>query len=315
MTTSNSYNLQWNRNSVIEDALSLIGVTSSFRNPSAADYATGNKWLNYLIKAWQKKGLRPTQQTQIVIFLNSGDNTYTLGPSGTHASYSYSQATTTANAVAGASTISIDNTVGFVAGYNIGIELDTLIMQWTTIVSVVGDVVTLTDPLDADVVTGNVIYAYPTKIQKPLRFNNCQRALPNGTEAMVGIENRSEYFNISNKTIKGYPTQLHYSPKINDGLLYIFPIASSVTQVLKATVEYPLEVFTNSTQTPPFPDEWALPLIYNLAAILAPVFGFFGPEADKIMQMAASFEDDILSTDIEDNYIQFLPDTEGDYTY
>lgn len=315
MTTSESYALQWNRNTVIEDALSLIGVASAFRNPSAADYATGNKWLNYLIKAWQKKGLRPPQQTQVVIFLNTDDNTYTLGPSGTHASYSYNQASTTADALAGATAIIIDDNTGFVAGYNIGIQIDINTMQWTTIASVSGTTINLTNPLDDDIVTGNTIYVYPLRIQKPLRFNNCQRALPNGTEAMVGIENRSDYFNISNKTIKGYPTQLHYSPKINDGLLYIFPIASDVTLVLKATVEYPLEVFTGSTQTPPFPDEWAMPLIYNLAAIMAPVFGFFGPEADKITQMAASFEDDILSNDVEDNFIQFTPDVNGDYVY
>ncbi len=315
MSTSGVYNYTMNRNEIIFEALSLIGVASSFRNPSASEYATGVKWLNILIKAWQKKGLRPTQQTQIVVFLSTTANQYTLGPNGDHASYTYNQAVTTADSVMGATTITIDDTAGFVAGYNIGIEINVNVMQWTTIVSVVGQVVTLADPLDADLITGNVVFAYPAKVQKPLRFNNCQRALPDATEAIVGIENRADYFNISNKTIQGYVTQMHYSPKINDGLLYVFPISSQVTQVLKATVEYPLEVFTSSTQTPPFPDEWLLPLIYGLATLMGPVFGFFGPEFETIKGMAAAFEDDILSNDVEDNFIQFTPDTDGNCTY
>lgn len=315
MVTSGSYSFQMTRNEVILEALSLIGVAGAFRNPSAEEYATGAKWLNILIKAWQKKGLRPTQQTQAVIFLDTVNNKYTLGPNGTHASYTYAQTELDGDQLAGATTIDVLDVDGIAAGYPIGIEIDTETMQWTTVVSVVGLTITLTDPLDENVTSGGIIYAYPEKIQKPLRFNNCQRALPDGTEAIVGIENRSDYFNISNKTIKGYVTQLHYSPKINDGELYVFPISSQCTQVLKATIEYPLEVFTSSTQTLPFPAEWCAATIYGLAALIAPIFGFFGPEYESVKAMAGQLEEDVLGTDVEDNYIQFLPDTDGNCSY
>lgn len=316
MTTSGVYSYSLNRNEILFEALSLVGVASAFRNPSAEEYATASRWLNILIKAWQKKGLRPTQQTQIVVFLNTTDNSYTLGPSGDHASYTYNQTELTANSVSGASTITVTATTGFAASYYVGIELDDGTMQWTTESGApAGSVITLATPLTGNASTGNIVYVYPAKIQKPLRFNNCQRALPDGTEAMVGIENRSDYFNISNKTIPGYVTQLHYSPKINDGELYVFPISSSVQQVLKATVEYPLEVFTSSTQTPPFPDEWTAAIIYGVATLIAPIFGFLGEEYEKIKTMAGALEDDVLSNDVEDNYIQFTVDTDGSASY
>lgn len=315
MTSSGEYSFSMDRNEIIYRALALVGVASQFRNPSAEEYAVGAIWLNILIKAWQKKGLRPTQQTQIVVFLDTVKNQYTLGPNGDHASYTYNQTETTADASSGATAIVVDSATGFAAGYAVGIEISPTEMQWTTVSSVVGTTINLTDALDSDVITGNVVFVYPAKVQKPLRFNNCQRALPDGTEAIVGIENRSDYFNISNKTIQGYVTQLHYSPKVNDGELYVFPISAQVTQVLKATVEYPLEVFTASTQTPPFPAEWYSPMIYGLATLMAPEFGFFGPEYESLKAMAAQLEEDILSTDVEDNFIQFSPDTDGNYSY
>lgn len=315
MATSGVFEYTMNRNQIIFEALSLIGVASAFRNPSAEEYATGARWLNILIKAWQKKGLRPTQQTQVVIFLDTTNNNYTLGPAGDHASYTYNQAAITADAVASTTAIIVDNSTGFVADYPIGIEIDVNTMQWTTVASVVGATINLTDPLDADIITGNIVFVYPALIQKPLRFNNCQRALPDATEAIVSIENRKDYFDISNKTIQGYVTQMHYSPKINDGELYIFPISAQVTQVLKATVEYPLEVFTESEQSPPFPSEWYLALIYGLATVMGPLFGFFGAEYDAISTKAGQFEEDIIGTDVEDNFIQFTPDTDGNYSY
>lgn len=317
MATSGVYRLSYTRNNIIYDALSLIGAASVFRNPSAGDYETGNRWLNYLIKAWQKKGLRPTQQVQIVVFLDTVSNEFILGPGGSHAAYTYDFTEASADANAGDNTIVVDDVLGFVVGNPIGIEQTINFMQWTTISSITGNVIGLTDVLTGAVSSGNTVFTYPTTaaIQTPLRFNNCQRALTNGTEAMVGIENRKDYFDISNKTIQGYPTQLHYSPQINNGQLYIFPISSDTTIVLKATVEYPLEIFTASNQTAPFPDEWVLALIYGLAALMAPVFGFFGTEGDKITAMAGALEADIIGTDVEDNFIQFTPDVNGDYAY
>lgn len=315
MVSSGVYSLEMDRNQLLYRSLELVGVATQFRNPSAQEYATASSWMNILIKAWQKKGLRPTQQTQIVVFLDVEKNQYTLGTNGDHASYTYVQTTSDGDFATGLTAIDVLDTTGIAAGYTIGIEISSLVMQWTTVVSVVGNTVNLTDPLDADLTSGNIIFCYPALVQKPLRFNNCQRALPDGTEAIVGIENRSEYFNISNKTIQGYVTQLHYSPKVNNGELYVFPRSAQVTQVLKATVEYPLEVFTQSTQTPPFPSEWYAALIYGVAALMAPAFGFFGAEYDSILKMAAALEDDVLSNDVEDNYIQFSPDIDGNYTY
>jgi len=65
---------------------------------------------------------------------------------------------TTADATVGATAIVVDSNAGFTTGYPVGIEVSPAVMQWTTVASVVGTTINLTDPLDADVTSGNVLF-------------------------------------------------------------------------------------------------------------------------------------------------------------
>jgi hypothetical protein len=306
MTTSGVYNLTWDRNTIIKDALSKIGVASAFYEPAAEDYAIGAKNLNYYIKYLEQKGLRPPQLYQAYVFLSGTKNTYTLGVNGDHATLSYNQTALTSSAASGASAIVVNGVTGFVAGYNIGIQLDDGTMQWTTISSVVGTTINLATTLTASASSGNIVFAYQNKIQKPLVLHQVTRYSIAGDDTNVEVYNRSDYFNISNKTAIGAITGVHYSPKINDGILYVYPQTNNVTDVLKLDIEYPLEIFTASGQTPPFPDKWALPLIYGTAFYCADDFGFNGAEYELLAQKYRMLEDELLSTDVADKTIQFI---------
>lgn len=306
MTTSGIYNLTWDRNTIVREALSKIQVASAFYEPSAEDFAVGIKNLNFYIKYLQKKGLRPSQLYQVTCFLQKNQNTYTLGANGDNSTLSYTQTTASSAAVSGATSIIVTSATGFVNNYYLGIQLDSGSVQWTTVSSVSGSTINLAATLTGSVSSGNVVFVYQSKAQKPLKIHTATRYAITGDDTPISVVNRSDYFDISNKTADGAVTNIHYSPKVLDGVLYVYPQTSDVTNVLKLDVEYPLEVFTASNQTPPFPDEWVLPLIYGTAFYAADDFGFNGVEYDRLAEKYKFLEEELLSTDIEDNSIQFI---------
>lgn len=97
-------------------------------------------------------------------------------------------------------------------------------------------------------------------------------------------------FNQLNASSTGLPNQYMYVPKINKGVLSVWPKAT--TDVISAytlhlVYQSPFEGFTTSTETADFPQEWQNPLIYGLALSLAPEYGV--PLEDR-KQLAAELK-------------------------
>jgi hypothetical protein len=72
------------------------------------------------------------------------------------------------------------------------------------------------------------------------------------------------------------PTQISYQPQIDAGTITIWPAPDS-TAVSDVTVriiyQRPFEMFTAAGETMDIPKEWHLPVIYELAVLLAPEWG------------------------------------------
>ena len=78
------------------------------------------------------------------------------------------------------------------------------------------------------------------------------------------------------------PVQITYQPKVDTGLITIWP-SPDATAVADVTVriiyQRPVEMFTATSETMDIPKEWHLPIVYNLAVLLAPEWGV--PLADR----------------------------------
>lgn len=83
-------------------------------------------------------------------------------------------------------------------------------------------------------------------------------------------------FRILNTETTGTPSNYTYQPKINVGVLSIWPLPDATavtTYTLQLTYQRPFEGFTAAGETPDFPQEWQNVLIYGLAVSMAPEWG------------------------------------------
>jgi hypothetical protein len=108
----------------------------------------------------------------------------------------------------------------------------------------------------------------------------------------------------------GAPSQYTYQPKINLGVLRIWPPPDATTVANKDLhISYmsPFEGFTASGNTPYFPREWNNALIYGLADLLAPEYGI--PPNDRMLIKKEAKEHLELALDfgMENASITFSP--------
>lgn len=111
---------------------------------------------------------------------------------------------------------------------------------------------------------------------------------------------RQEYWNLSDKTTEGFPTQFYYEKSIPNGTFYIWPTADSTSagsDTIYIVYQSPIEDVDAATDELDFPQEWYEAVKYGLAVRLAPVYGLdinrwqlLKREADEIIQLALSWD-------------------------
>lgn len=112
----------------------------------------------------------------------------------------------------------------------------------------------------------------------------------------------------------GRPNQYSYLPKINFGVLSVWP-APDATTVAGYTIQIyhraPFEGFVGASDTADFPQEWQNPLVYGLALSIAPEYGvplkdrqMLEKEFEMFMSMASGVTE-------QDESIFFQVDTQG----
>jgi hypothetical protein len=130
--------------------------------------------------------------------------------------------------------------------------------------------------------TQDVDIAFPLKVLD-ITLRNSSGGVLNMTSVA-----KSEFDLLSTQST-GIPNSYTYQPKINYGILSIWPKpdASAVdTYTCEITYQAPLQGFTLSTQTPHFPQEWQQALIYQLAWVLAPEYGKPLPDRNELKEEA-----------------------------
>jgi len=304
MSTSGSIDFSVSRDDIITEALELVGALAEGQSPSSDQITSMSRTLNMLVKAWQGEGLNLFALERIYVFLEKNKKEYLLGSTSTdHASTEYNRTVTTQAQVTTNSTVEVDDATGMSISDNIGIKLSDGNMQWSTIINVSSLSITLADPLTGNTTLGDTIYHYTSKSNRPMKIKNV--VVSDGVsenDIPIWITSRQEYIELPQKSSPGTVNQVYYDPQITLGVLNVWPTTSTVDKYLTLWVQRTLEDFDSSSDAADFPQEWYLPLSFNLAAVSCTKYGVPRFDRTYIYNLAKEYKTLAESFDREDGF-------------
>lgn len=310
MATSGSTDFSVDRDSIITEALQLCGVVPEGGTPTANQLSDSARTLNMLVKNLQVKGFNLFTIRQGIIFPEKDKVKYKLGGAGADKACNASDfvKTTVKTAYTSGTNLDVTSTTGMTNSDVIGVVLDDGTLEWRTLTVVDGDSVTLSSGLSSAAAAGNLVYSYTSAIPRPLRILSAfSRDESNEIDIEITINSKQEYDNQSNKTSEStYVNQLYYDPQLDQGLVYVWPEPSDMTNLIYIQYTRPLDDFDSASNTPDFPQEWYLPLSLKLASLLAVKYGVPVSERNTIIQMAEMALNDTLLWDVEGNTSIFV---------
>lgn len=314
MATSGSIDYTVDRDEIITEALEVLGVLEAGGTPDSDDVTSLSRTLNLLVKAWQAEGINLFAIQRIYVFLQKNQNEYSLSSSSSdHLTTSFTQTALASAAVASATSLSVDSISGISDGDYIGIELDSGTMHWDTVNgSPSGTTVTITTGLTGAASADAVIYAYTSKANRPMKLLDYVLRDKDGRDIPLDKLARGDYINIPDKTSDGSVVNIYYDPQVSAGKLYVWPETDEVSDYLVLWVQRTLEDFDAATDDADFPQEWYLPLAWNLAELSKVKFGVPARISTIIRNTAAYWKAIAESYDTED-YIKIEPDSMGRY--
>jgi hypothetical protein len=236
--------------------------------------------LNMMIKQWAADGVGLWKNTEVSIPFSYGGYSYSLGPSGDHASTSLVRTEISTAASSGDTEIVVDSVTGIATTYAIGVELDDGTLQWTTVNGAPsGTTVTLSAALTDDVNVDAAVYCYESGIARPLDITEARIVLSSGTETPLTLLTRNEYMALSDKDSIGRANSIYYDATLDTGTLKVWAAATSVSDYLKVSARLPFDDFDSDDDNADFPVECLRALKWNLADEIMDEFAGSGEDA------------------------------------
>jgi len=310
MALSGTTSFSSNAAEIVEGAYQLLGVVADGESLTASQMQNGLRRLNQLTKKLVADGYHLWATQRGVLFVDTSSTFYDIGSTTTNhvtdaAGLSIKE--TTAAASSGATSIVVNNVTNILATQYIGIRQSDNTIHWTTISSISTLTINLTDALTADVDDGASVYVYSEKLQRPSRIIEARCSVGDGSEIPMTKISHTDYFGLTDKESQGTPTQFHYEPNLYNGRIYIWSVASSVDNIINFTCERVLQDINLSTDDVDFPQEWELPLEFNLALILTYTYTVDDSTFNRISAGAAQLLEDARDFDQEDASLIFAP--------
>ena len=300
MALSGSFDFNPTTLEVIEGALRIVGAKQRGTSLEPEAYSEARDAFNMLLKQLNTDGLRLWKIREATLFLNTDTQSYSLGSTGDHAAYSFRETTLSSAAISGASTVSVTSATGISNGDYIGVELTSGALHWTTVNGAPsGTTVTLTATLTGAAASGNIVYVYTTKINRPLRIISARRRNSDSDDQDVEQISRQQYFNITSKDSEGEINQFYYDPQLTNGTLYVWPLITDVSNTLKLTVYDPINDLDTTSDNIDFPVEWMRPLKLMLAQDLVLEYPVSDSRAAWIAKAAKEAKDIVMGWDVE----------------
>lgn len=316
MATSGSTDWSVTRADICRGAALKIGAIGSGITMSAemtADFSTA---LNAMVKRWSGKDIKVWTIREATLFPQAEQVKYSLSSSSAdHCTESFVTTAISADEAAGQTAISVDDDDGIADNDYFGIILDDGTMHWSTVNGTpAGNVVTIDDAMPSAASADSPVYAYTTKIVRPLRIPSNEGAvrrftISSGNDTPIGPPMaRLDYNALPQKTQTGTINQVFYDPQLSTGYLYLWQPLATVTDLVKFTWHRPIEDFDSAGDNPDLPQEWIDTLIFNLAVVMAPEFDVPEAKFNRVRLLAAEFLDDLQGYGREIESVYFAPD-------
>lgn len=159
--------------------------------------------------------------------------------------------------------------------------------------------------LSYNVGTGQTLNTpYPLKLYQAYRT-------PSGSGTLIPLDIIGDYnFNMLPTNSTGAPIQVTYQPKINLGVLKVWPTpgTADIADTITLVYQRPFEYMSSSTDTMDFPEEWYNPVVFGLASRWAPEWGIPLMDRQHLNKEFAEILDRVLGMGGEDGSIFFAPD-------
>ena len=311
MATSGSINFATSRDDLIKYALLNVGAIGEGDTPTATQYTDGAVYLNMIMKAWHNDGMPLWALKEGYILPVSDTNSISLGAGGGHATLSYVRTTLGGDEASGQTALTVASITGISASDNLGIELDDGSIQWTTVSGAPsGTTVTAATALTGAAASGNNVYTYTTKINRPIKilrasfFNESAN-----TDTPVEVVTHSDLFDISDKETEGQPNILWYNPELSLGKANIYPRFQDGSGVIKIFFQRPMEDFDASGDEPDCPQEFYMALLWQLSWSLSPAWSVPIKERQLFLQEATILKQQALDFMMEEGSLRIYPES------
>lgn len=313
MPTSNNSIFNSTTTEVCRQAALLLNAVPLSGTMSDALFQSFKFMLNAMVKSWAATGIHIWKVREATLFPAVGQTRYGAGTGATdHITETYYETAISADELAGQTVLSVNSTANMTALDNIGIVLDSGALFWTTIVSKTSTTVTITTPLTADAAQVNAVFNYTSKIVRPLKVVDMRRYdIDGATDTPMTPCSRQEYNNLPMKTEAGMPIQMFYDAQLTIGYFNLWQVPDTTTDLVKFTCHLPIQDFTSAGDSPDLPQEWILPLVYNLAKLKMPSHPVDAARRQDINNTADSLLAAMVNYDRENEPIFIQPNLEG----
>ena len=306
MAQSGSYDATVTRDNIIDDAHLYIGAIGEGESASASQVTEAARLLNMIVKLRAADGM-PAWALRRGFLLPVTDVSSVNTVS--HVVTAYDTTTLSAASAANDTTLTVTSITGFSNADQIGIELDNGNMDWTTVSGAPsGTTITIATGVTTAAASGNRIYGYTAsteRVQKPLRIINANILnVGVGSSWPIDVVSHQEYFALSNRTSDGgQPNQLFYTLEPSsltaletNGKIFIFPRFYGGDYIVEFSYHRPFADFDAAGDNPDFPQAFHLPLMLELASLIAPKFGVPIEERAALKAEAKFYRQEALGT-------------------
>lgn len=303
MTTSNSINFTIDAETCVRMALEEINIIGEGDYLEKYDGDRGKKTLNMMLKAWQSQDNHLWVKQTVTLFLQTLQNSYNISISTTDhftADIVIQKALTAAYPI-GSSTITVTSTVGMTANDYIGIRMANNYMFWAKIQSIPSPgTIILTIPLTYGVANGAPVFTYTYSLALPFQiYAGSRRDYINNIDVPLNMMSYRDYFDMPNKSTPGIVTQWAYDRQLEDYKIFVWLAPSNVDYYLRFVIARKIQDVDVNADTFDLPQEWQLPIVKNLAVLLAPSYG--KAQGDNFMELKLQAKESLEEAKNMDN--------------
>lgn len=282
------------RNQIIFAALRKLGIGNEGETVTASAVNDSSDGLNRVLREISARETKFWKDIEIMIFykafIQNVAPIFSLGPTGDRACYRNELITSQVGvtAIASATSLTLNYTTGVQANWNIGIQQDDNTLFWSTVVSVVGNVVTISTPLPTSSQINSSVFSYITPIARPTMLHggriNISTYPAYTVKTLLNQIGSQDYMILPFETMQNRSNQFFYQATLRNGELRVWPVPESPIYVLGFTAEMPLNDALLASDVLDIPPEWISYITYALAIEMAPEFSIGADKMQPILQ-------------------------------